>query len=181
MRIVFCLLLFGLFACEPAPPNQDAIQQEIKGLESDIRNNPTILDTGKALKVVDLYLQFQRLYPNDSLSPEYLFKAADVSRGTGRFEQALHLLKSFEMAYPAHPRRAVCVFLQGYIYQNDLSSFALADQAYQRFLENFPNHPLAPEARNMQAMMQIPEAELMDRFRSGKGLSQDSPDSSQTP
>lgn len=181
MRIVFCFLLLGLFACEPAPPDQDAIKQEIAGLESEIRSNPTNLDTGKALKVVDLYLQFQRLYPQDSLSPEYLFKAADVSRGTGRFEQALHLLKSFELAYPMHPRKAVCIFLQGYIYQNDLSSFALADQAYQRFLEDFPNHPLAPEARNMQAMMQIPEGELMERFRSGKGLKNESADSTQMP
>lgn len=181
MRLVFCLLFLSLLACEPAPPNQDAIQQEIASLESDLRGNIANLDTGKALKAVDLYLQFQRLYPKDSLSPEYLFKAADVSRGTGRFEQALQLLKSFELAYPGHPRRAVCIFLQGYIYQNDLSSFALADQAYQRFLNSFPNHPLAQEARNMQAMMAIPENEVIQRFQEGKGLPGNSQDSIQAP
>lgn len=181
MRLVFCFLCLGLFACEPAPPDQDDIKQEIASLESDLKSNISVLDTGKALKAVDLYLQYQRLYPKDSISPEYLFKAADVSRGTGRFEQALQLLKSFELAYPGHPRRAVCIFLQGYIYQNDLSSFALADQAYQRFLEGFPNHPLAPEARNMQAMMQIPESELMERFKSGKGIQNQTADSTQLP
>lgn len=179
MRIVFCLILLGLFACEPSPPDQNAIKTQIAAIETEIRANIASLDTGKALKVVDLYLQYQRLYPQDTVSPEYLFKAADVSRGTGRYEQALRLLKSFELAYPSHPRKAACIFLQGYIYQNDLGSFALADQAYQKFLELYPNHPLAHEARNMQAMMQIPETELMERFKSGKGLPKQ--DTAQTP
>ncbi len=181
MRIVFYLMFFSLIACEPSPPDQNSLREQIATLESEIRNNPEQLDTAKALKVIDSYLQFQRLYPKDTSSPEFLFKASDVSRGTGRYEQALKLLKSFELAYPRHPRKAVCIFLQGYIYQNDIGSFALADQAFERFLSEFPHHPLAQEARNLQAMMQIPETELLDRFKSGKGLSNSQPDSNQLP
>lgn len=151
------------------------LKREIKENEERLAKDRMHIDTALAIKVLDQYLNFVRDYPMDSLSAEFLFKASDIARGVGRFEQSIRLLEQIPQAYPAYPKVPLCMFMQGFIYQNNLDSYGLATQKYTEFIDRFPTHPLASDARNLMSMMTMTEEELMGKLKRGEKLNSAQP------
>ena len=86
-------------------------------------------------------------YPADSLSPEFLFKAADLANGLGRSQESIAMLESLRKSYPKHPRAGTGLFLEGFIYETSLHDNQKAIAAYTAFLNAYPNHQLAQAAQ----------------------------------
>jgi tetratricopeptide (TPR) repeat protein len=133
--------------------NRDRQIFEIEQHESDLtrlynqtgRSEATL---AKSTELRDAYLRFADSWRSDSLSAEYLFQAAmidadmrdDVSNGLGYLER-------IAAEYPDHPIHSKTLFLIGFTYAEQLNEFDKAREAYQQYLELYPDGEMAPSVR----------------------------------
>ncbi len=143
MRNFKIILLFtGLFlaACDPRGSQVAAIQK----LENQLRQQKEARpDTTAANALIEKSLAFAAAYPKDTLTPSFLFQAADVLRGIEKAEDAVRLWGRVNADYPDFDRAPDALFLQGFTCENNLSDPVRAMAYYQTFLDKYPKHPLA--------------------------------------
>lgn len=100
-----------------------------------------------ATVTIDAYTSFAGSFPEDSLSPEYLFKAADLYRAKHQYQPALDLYSQIQTDYPNYKKVPQTIFLQGFVYENDLKDMDKAKERYSAFLEKYPEHELAKDVQ----------------------------------
>lgn len=133
------------FSCKPA---KEKLKDQITGLEKEISaNNKSLADKNKADKVIELYKSYSETYADDTISADYLFKAADLANGLQEYPQAMVLYKKVCDKYPAYPKAPLALFLQGFISENNLHDIDQARLLYQDFLNKYPGNPLAKDAK----------------------------------
>ncbi len=142
-----CTVIFGsvitLAGCSHA--REDSIK-EIKAAESKLKDI-TKIDLGNANSAISSYTKFANRFPKDTLSPQFLYKAAMLAMSTAQFKRALKLYDTIYIAYPEFKQAPDCIFVQGYIYDTFLKDTALAHAKYMEVISKFPNDKLAQDAK----------------------------------
>jgi N-acetylmuramoyl-L-alanine amidase len=120
-------------------------------LESQPESSRTLNQYGR---VLDAYRIVYHNNPADPKAPEAVNMVAGLLAEQGRvFHQDKTLLSAvgqFEFLrtqYPASPYRASALLAEAAIFLHDLHDPAAAKTAYQKFLNSYPRHPLAAQAR----------------------------------
>ena len=107
--IIF-LLIFSV-ACNNTPlTEQQKLEYEISKLEEKLHNEIEP-DKEKAIAMIDKYLDYTEKYPDDSLSPEYLFKAAEIAMNFSQPHNAIRYLTQIEDNYLKYPKYPTAIFL----------------------------------------------------------------------
>lgn len=176
MRTVFYLIgaILTLGACQNAAPetSEDPVRQErallqdsIETMEQSMRQEES-LDAELADKMIRSYFAFARLVPQDSLSPEYLMKAADIFKlgGGAAQKQALSIYARILRDYQEHPAAPRALFSAALLREAQ-GNRALAQADYQRFVELYPEHTLAGDARNMLSFLAEEEETDLSRVK----------------
>ncbi|HHZ64691.1 MAG TPA: hypothetical protein EYN38_10745 [Flavobacteriales bacterium] len=109
--------------------------------------NTTVFDKDIADKLVATYRDFVSKYPEDEKSPEYLFKAAEVSMGMESSESALACYKQVYTDYPDYAKASTALFLEGFVYETQTANLVMAQKCYNEFMDKYPNHTLADDAK----------------------------------
>lgn len=148
MHYVKILLPFTLaafiFSCKsPKEKLADEIKDAEKNLFADSAMN---MNRSTAQRVVDFYTTYANKFPEDSLTPEYLFKAGDLSSGISSYNRALGYFNEVYTKYPQHNKAATSLFLMGFINENSLNDTSAARKYYSEFLEKYPKHEMAQSA-----------------------------------
>lgn len=134
-------------------PSKERLAYEIDQLEAELTESynqtgrsQATLDTSARLR--DAYIRYADSWKSDSLAAEYLFQAAmidadireDVSNG-------LQYLERIVAEYPDHPIHSKTLFLIGFTYAEQLSQFDKAREAYEKYLEMYPDGEMATSVR----------------------------------
>lgn len=135
------------------------IEEMEQGFESDILNQTA--DEESTLEMLNLYRQFYKSFPDDSLAPVYMQRAADFCITTGHANTAIDLLDSVVALYPGFEDLGGCWFLKGYAYEA-MENFDSARVAYNYFVENYPDHYLANDTRKMLNYLGLSPEEMFD-------------------
>ncbi len=123
------------------------------------------LDTALALQYAEQAAAFAKKYPQDSLTPELLFRAADVARGAGEFGKAIQLWGQVWRNYPRHRLAPDALFLQAFTFDNDLEAKDEARTYYQKVIDQYPDHPLALQAGQLLRVLDKSPDELVRQFQ----------------
>ncbi|NCC72739.1 MAG: tetratricopeptide repeat protein [Sphingobacteriia bacterium] len=162
--ILFSFALVFLFMAGCRSPRRENIT-EIENIEKSLFDQESAIDRTKVGELIDLYVRFADTYPDDSLSPAYLFKAGDMAMNTNRSQQAIEFYKRIIDNYPDYPKVPEALFLQGYVYENNLGRLDEAKRIYEQFLELYPENDFADDARvSLQFLGKTPE-ELIEIFQ----------------
>ncbi len=129
-------------------------QQEKKQMRQTISNLETSLfsdtlgpvDRLKAQEMIQAYDDFVKLFPEDSLAPEYLYKGSELAMNLQMSGRAIEGFQEILNNYPDFDKIALCVFLQAFIYENHMQQYDEAKALYRSFLEKYPSHELAEDA-----------------------------------
>lgn len=142
-----------LFACSPGKsngkaPQQEELASELRVLEHTLAQglNELTIDTATALSFVEKAQQYAAHFAQDSLAPNFLFRAADVARGLGDYALAVQLWGKVASDFEDSPRAPQSLFFQAFTFDNDMRDYTAARSAYQTFLERYPKHPMAKDA-----------------------------------
>ncbi len=145
IRISLILLtVLSFFSCK-----EQRLQdiEYIKNLESKTFSpNVVKLDTKLANELINAYEKFNKDYPDDTLSANYLFKAGEISMSMNDGKKALLFFEMYMKQYPEFKKAAHCLFLQGFVYETHLKDTATARKKYMHFLEKYPTHELVKDA-----------------------------------
>lgn len=117
-------------------------------MEKDLFGDTAMMpDVQKAGAMIELYKDFAGRFPDDSLSPELLFKAADIASGFNREREAISMFEQIEKRYPDSRKASISLFMEGFVYENRLRDNVQAEAKYEEFLRRYPQHQLASSAK----------------------------------
>lgn len=152
------IICFAFVSCDS--PKEKALS-EIRNMEAqDSIFSPEHIENLKAT-----YLGFAEKYPDDELAPEFMFKAAQRCNVMAQHQEALDLFNRIIEKYPKNHISEEALFLQGYIYENNLHNEAEARRIYTSFIDQYPNSELAEDARlAMENLGKTPE-EIFESFQ----------------
>jgi tetratricopeptide (TPR) repeat protein len=109
------------------------------------------------------YLEYTEKYPGDmAKSPEYLYKAAALSRAVDLPVKAIKLYDKALSNYPNWEKAPEVAFLQAFTYDEDLNEPELAKECYEKVIEKFPGDLWAVQAEQRLATIEMSDEELLD-------------------
>lgn len=124
-----------------------------------------VFDRRGAQALLDVYKAYAKAFPTDSMAPEYLFRAAGMSKGLGQPQDAVQLYDRIIKEYPKWGRLADTYYLRAFTIDADLKEKGRAKTAYEEVINRFPDHRFAQDAKAMIQNLQYTDEELIERFR----------------
>ena len=110
------------------------------------------------------YINYSNKFPKDSISADYVFKAAEVASAIKQSKTAVEYFDRFLKNYPTHAKAATALFLKAFILENDLNSYGMATATYQQVIAKYPNTTYARDAEACIQNMGKPVEELIKEF-----------------
>ncbi len=154
-------LLTIILSC--SSPKEKSLKN-IKAME----NNDSIFSPSTIEEMKTAYLDFATKYPDDELTPEFIFKAAQRCNATAKHDEAIQLLQNIIDKYPKNKLCEEALFLQGYIYENSMHNYNKAVDVYANFILKYPTSDLAEDAKySIENMGKSPE-EIFESFKNKK-------------
>ena len=164
LQVLFIVVSVIIFSCSPS---KEKLQEQIKKTENNLFNQDKtnfILDTGNAMAAIHAYEAYANNIKDDSMSAEYLFRAADVYRSMKKFDKSVAVYDRIIAEYPNSYRAPYSVFLKGFICENETNEIEKARDYYHQFLATYPNHKLKKDvAFSLKNLGKTPE-ELIKQF-----------------
>ena len=171
-HISLSTLLLLLCACSSKSKGVEAATEAqlittLGQLESQLRESTgTTLDTAKINTFVQNAKTLAERFPQDSLAPLYLFRAAELRHATGKWAEAIELWGTVDTKFKNYQRSPEALFMQGFVSENDLQDRKQAIRYYEIFLAKHPQHPMADDARALIENLKkgITDQELIEQF-----------------
>lgn len=161
-KILLIVLATTAFAsCKSEKENlTDKINQNEKKMFDD---SSQTVNRKKAQEMINLYKEYADKFKDDTLTAEYLFRAADISNNIGQHKEAIEFygrcseINNFS-------KQPVALFLQGFIYETQLNDMVNAKRIYEEFLKKYPGHSLTGDVKfSLDNLGKSPE-ELIKMF-----------------
>lgn len=143
--LITIVSLFLFFSCKQKS-NQD-IDKQINEKEAILFDASMQFNAVAAEELIKLYLIRVDSMPLDTLTADYLFKAADVSINLTNHSRTLILLNRLQNEFPKHEKVAMCLFLKGFVYENQFNDTAQARKVYEEFIYRFPQNEFVEDAK----------------------------------
>jgi TolA-binding protein len=113
------------------------------------------IEKGHYLKALDCYKKIVNDFKNDSLASTALFEIAKMYQSKlfndidekKSFEYAVEFYSLILSNYPASKEEPFALFMIGYIENNYLNNYEKAKEAYEKFLNKYPQHELSLSAK----------------------------------
>lgn len=143
-------------------PTTPAAYVKNKGLQIFTTNNPKDIDPNMIFQYVDAIEAIVMLNPNYPESPDLLMKAAEVSKITRTYKKSLALYDWIIVKYPDSPKAPLALFLKALMLDDDLNNIELAGKYYQEFIDKYPDHSFADDAKFSLENLGKSDAEIQE-------------------
>ncbi|MBT3244017.1 MAG: tetratricopeptide repeat protein [Bacteroidetes bacterium] len=129
-------------------------QKEIKQMTSAIdelealvlSDTSSLADLAKAQELIQAYENYANALPEDTISAEYLYRAAEIAMNLQMAGRAIEYYQRILNNFPDFDKRSYCLFLEAFVYENQMQQYETAEKLYLEFIEKYPDHPLADDA-----------------------------------
>ena len=122
------------------------------------------IDTTGLNELLVAYDAYVSAYPTDTNSANYLFKEADFYRYMRKPQNSIVIYNNIYNNYPQYIKRPYALFLQGFIYENEIHNLDSAKAKYEMFLSVYPNHRIAKDVRITLASLGKSPEQIMAEF-----------------
>ena len=148
-RLLLCLSAIMLLslACTSSK-DRDSEIEAINKLRTSLQTTDIIGDNPNVDQLLNRYLDFASSFPDDSLAPVFLREAADLNIAVGTPDRSIPIIDTLIATYPGFEDIAYCYFLKGWAFEN-AEQYDSAIDSYSVFVNNYPDHFLAPGIRTM--------------------------------
>lgn len=145
---------------EPSLEKINELEEEIFGTKEGVP------DMRKAHDLLNLYVAYVDAYPKDSVAPDLLFKASDISMNIASPTRTISLFNRLLQQYPDYKNIPTIMFLKGFVYEDQMQDYTNARKSYMDFLDKYPNSEFADDAIiSLKNLGKTPE-ELIKEFES---------------
>lgn len=170
--VFIAAIVLGAMACgneektAVQPPKEAPRQMFLNRIEQyeAKMHKSVVLDPNMAGAVVMAYSDFAKNFPDDSLTPDFLFKAGEISTATQQYAQALTYYETITTKYPEFKLTPESLYLQGYLLDNFLNDEAKAKVIYEMVIAKYPGLPYASDAKAAIQNLGKSDEELIREF-----------------
>lgn len=160
------LVLIALSACQNSVI-EETLLGTIDAIEADLKKLD-YLDTTIASNLAEAYNAFIEIEGQDSLKPLYHLKLAELYRHWPGMEvKAIETLEEVEERYTYHEVAARALLNLGLFYE-ELGQKDRAIASYKEFIERFPSHSMATQARDLMEMLSESHVTDIERVQNWK-------------
>jgi len=140
-----------LTAC-PSGNQRDNLLKELRQTEKEVFSRNFDVPLEKKQQLMDMYVGFVDIFPQDSLSPEFLFSCATVASASQQELYSITLYQRIYNDYPDHALRPVALMYWALTYDN-MGDVERAKPLYEQFLVMFPDSPFVTDVENLLEMV----------------------------
>jgi outer membrane protein assembly factor BamD (BamD/ComL family) len=141
----FALFLLACGSDKEKSPRETEIDK-IKTLEAEMHKSME-LKKGLADSTLKAYDAFVSKFPTDSLSPDLMFKGAEIATATAEYDRANQYYKNIISQFPKYKLFQESLFLQASLLDNYLNREGEAKMAYENIIYKFPKSPYVADAK----------------------------------
>ncbi len=123
------------------------------------------LDPIKADMAISTYSEFIEKFPDDSLTPDFLFKAGEVATANIQYKQAVGYYKSLANRFPDYKYKEEAYYLQAHIWDNFLNNDDSARVIYEAVIQKFPASHYAQDAKAAIQNLGKTDEQLIEEFK----------------
>jgi TolA-binding protein len=172
----YSVLLFAfaflLTACsgpaEKSTTKDEDLGASIKKMEKELYAGQNKFDRSKASQLIDKYADYATKFPDDTASPNYLYKASDLSMNMRQPVETIDLFNRILTQYPDYEKAPTVLFLKAFVYEDQMNDMDRAKKYYELFLEKYPDNEFADDARvSLKNLGKTPE-QLIKEFEDSK-------------
>jgi TolA-binding protein len=145
------------------PPREQYLAQ-VKRLEAEMHKSLEI-NKDTAARAIKAYSDYVLFFPNDSVSPDYLFKAAEIATAIQQYQQALIYYQTITSKYPKFTFIRESLYLQGYLLDNFLNDDAKAKAVYEQVIGKYPGSNYAKDAQAAINNLGKTDEQLIEEFK----------------
>ncbi len=172
LRLLSILVLSGLFFSCTTQVEKDILK--IEDLDKRIYSEEKMsIDRVIAEEAIVEYVKFADNYPEDEMSAEYLFRAAEVSKNIGKKDNAIKYYNRTYNSYPEYEKAPFCLFFQAVIYEENFGDYKKSKELYDTFLLKYPEHDFADDVKALLENLGLSPEELIEKFESNLSLNND--------
>ena len=176
-RFIIVLIFIGVMvfqSCTNSNPDsskspaidKEQLTQQIKQLEDTLKAKAEQqIDRKLAKELINKSVAYVEAFPDDELSPAYLFRAGNVAVGISSFEEAANYFEMIHQKYTSYKRAPDALFLEGFTYENHLKDIEKAKKCYNDFLTRYPDDQLADQVRIVLENIDKTPEELVKSFQ----------------
>ena len=165
----FIVLLLGLltaFGCSHTSTSErDKTLAQIDSLETVLfADSDEPADREAGMLLVRAYAKFYQEHKTDTTAIDMLFKAGEVSMGIGQGNLAVKYFSTIAEQHEDFMKSPEALFLAGFCEENLNQDSTEARAFYESFIDQFPDHKLAEDAKFSIQNMSMSDEELIDMF-----------------
>lgn len=152
-------------------PDHDALMDSISAIEQAVGEEGMLFSADTAEMMVNMYTRFVNHFPEDSLTPIYMMRTADIEINRGRLETGIAIFDSVIENYTpgGFEFYADCMLRKAEALDQDGEHGQEAIAAYGKFVEAFPNHPAAKDLEKRFKFSKMSQQELLDAVHQMEG------------
>ena len=130
----------------------------------------TAIDVKSANQAIKDFIDFAYYCQNDSMSPVYLVKTAQVARSVDNIPQAKVALDKCIADYPSFKNRPAAIFLLAQLYDEPgyLNDEQEARRLYQQIIDEYPKSDWAVSAKGAIGFIGLSDRQIMEQLKKKK-------------
>ncbi len=155
-------------ATTDAPSKEDVYTQKkerLVELEAAVKADTGYADAKLRQQLLAAYASFTNQYNQDDMAPEYLFRAGKLANEIGKPRRAIDFLMNAHDGYPTFDKRTEAAFLVGFIYENVLNDREMAQKAYEKVIELYPESSWADDAQASIQLLYLTDQQKIQKFK----------------
>ncbi len=159
MRIVVLLLILaGIVACTS---KREKYLEEIKQVEQQVFDTAKIPSAKEMELLAEMYVEYTKEFPDDTLSPLFLLRAAELFKLSGKPTKGFALLDSVYLKYPNSKWAPAALLTAAIWYDQEAKDIARARQKLITLLEKYPDSEFADDARKLLDLLDKSPEEIL--------------------
>lgn len=134
ISLLFVLVSLLLASCKNNP------QETIEKLEKKVINEDKTLNTEVAADLVAVYLDYADKNADDEKTPDYLFKALELTVNMRDADKSLDILSKMENNYAQYEKTPTAIFMVASLICEDvLGDYGRAKGMYEKIINKYPD------------------------------------------
>jgi len=154
---------------QPGVPKKEDLLKQITDLEKELFASEQ-LNEDKAKKMVSLYELFYQNYHLSSETPDFLFKAGEITENINQPYRSINFYTKCYEEYPAFKYSAECLFRMANLYDYKLSNYVKARALYEEVKVQFPKSQMAKDADAAIKLMSKSDQDMIKEFEKKNGI-----------
>ena len=135
-------VIYGLFVIAMIAGCTTTSQKPAKEIEASLAAaNANVLkgvkDSALITRTIESIDQFAVKFPQDSLTPKFLFESALLLQKEGRYDESVQRLEKIYTDYSQSPQANKALFLEGFLYANVTNQLDKAREKYELYLSKY--------------------------------------------